>query len=172
MEHLHKIVDQLLGYARSTEPRLEQVALNSVIEDVLLLTRQKLQQQHIELRTELAGDLPSLRADRGQLEQVCLNLILNAADAMTEGGVLTIATGHQSTAAVTLTFTDTGVGITAEQQARLFEPFLTTKARGTGLGLAIVHKIVVEAHNGRITVTSAPGQGTTLRIELPVSGLP
>ena len=172
MEHLNKIVDQLLGYARSTEPRLEQVALNSVVEDVLLLTRQKLQQQRIELRTELAGDLPELRADRGQLEQVCLNLILNAADAMTEGGVLTITTSHQSTAVVTLTFTDTGVGMTAEQQARLFEPFLTTKARGTGLGLAIVHKIVVEAHNGRIAVTSAPGQGTTLRIELPVSGLP
>ena len=168
MEHLNKIVDQLLGYARSTEPRLEPVVLNRVVEDVLLLTRRKLQHQRIELRTELADDLPELRADRGQLEQVCLNLILNATDAMPEGGRLTIATARQPDSSITLTFTDTGVGMTVEQQARLFEPFLTTKARGTGLGLAIVHKIIVEAHRGRIAVTSAPGQGTMFRIELPL----
>ncbi|MEI8314571.1 MAG: GAF domain-containing protein [Verrucomicrobiota bacterium] len=167
MDHLNKIVDQLLGYARSNEPRLEPVALNGVIDDVLLLTRRKLQQQRIELRTELAGDLPELRADRGQLEQACLNLILNATDAMPEGGILTIATARQNDR-IQLTFTDTGVGMPAEQQARLFEPFLTTKAHGTGLGLAIVHKIIVDAHRGQIAVTSAPGQGTTFRIALPL----
>ena len=168
MEHLNTIVDQLLGYARSTEPRLEAVVLNDVIADVLLLTRQKLQQQHIELRTELASDLPELRADRGQLEQVCLNLILNAADAMAAGGVLTIVTTRPTPSSVALSFTDNGAGMTAEQQARLFEPFLTTKAHGTGLGLAIVHKIIVEAHRGHITVTSTLGHGTTFRIELPL----
>ena len=167
MDHLNKIVDQLLGYARSNEPRLEPVALNGVIDDVLLLTRRKLQQQRIELRTELAGNLPELRADRGQLEQACLNLILNATDAMPEGGILTIATARQKDR-IQLTFTDTGVGMPAEQQARLFEPFLTTKAHGTGLGLAIVHKIIVDAHRGQIAVTSAPGQGTTFRIALPL----
>jgi len=144
--------------------------LNSVIEDVLLLTRRKLQQQHVELRTELAGDLPEIRADHGQLEQACINLIFNAAEAMTDGGVLIIKTDIKSASSVSLTFTDTGVGMTTEQQARLFEPFLTTKMRGTGLGLAIVHKIIVEAHRGRITVTSAPGKGTTVRIELRRKG--
>ena len=167
MDHLNKIVDQLLGYARSNEPRLEPVALNRVVEDLLLLTRRKLQQQHIELRTELAADLPELRADRGQLEQACLNLILNAADAMPEGGALTIATNRHA-AGILLTFTDTGMGMTAEQQARLFEPFLTTKVRGTGLGLAIVHRIIVDAHRGHIHVISAPGKGTSMQIELPV----
>jgi len=167
MDHLNKIVDQLLGYARSNEPRLEPVALNRVVEDLLLLTRRKLQQQHIELRTELAADLPELRADRGQLEQACLNLILNAADAMPEGGALTIATNRHA-AGILLTFTDTGMGMTAEQQARLFEPFLTTKVRGTGLGLAIVHRIIVDAHRGHIHVISAPGKGTSMRIELPL----
>jgi len=167
MDHLNKIVDQLLGYARSNEPRLEPVALNHVVEDLLLLTRRKLQQQHIELRTELAADLPELRADRGQLEQACLNLILNAADAMPEGGALTIATNRHA-AGILLTFTDTGMGMTAEQQARLFEPFLTTKVRGTGLGLAIVHRIIVDAHRGHIHVISAPGKGTSMRIELPL----
>ncbi|MEI8063215.1 MAG: GAF domain-containing protein, partial [Verrucomicrobiota bacterium] len=112
MEHLNKIVDQLLGCARSTEPRLEPVALNRIIDDVLLLTRRKLQQQRVELRTELADDLPELRADRGQLEQACLNLILNAADAMPDGGVLTIVTAKQPNASIVLTFTDTGVGMT------------------------------------------------------------
>ncbi len=167
MDHLNKIVDQLLGYARSNEPRLEPVALNRVVEDLLLLTRRKLQQQHIELRTELAADLPELRADRGQLEQACLNLILNAADAMPEGGMLTIATKRHA-AGILLTFTDTGMGMTEEQQARLFEPFLTTKVRGTGLGLAIVHRIIVDAHRGHIHVISAPGKGTSMQIELPV----
>jgi len=167
MDHLNKIVDQLLGYARSNEPRLEPVALNRVVEDLLLLTRRKLQQQHIELRTELAADLPELRADRGQLEQACLNLILNAADAMPEGGMLTIATKRHA-AGILLTFTDTGMGMTEEQQARLFEPFLTTKVRGTGLGLAIVHRIIVDAHRGHIHVISAPGKGTSMRIELPL----
>ena len=167
MEHLNKIVDRLLGYARSNEPSLAEVDLNAVLGDVLLLTRHKLQQQRIELVTDLDRHLPKLRADRGQIEQACLNLILNAAEAMPEGGLLTISTGMQSATTLVLTFRDTGIGMTPEQQARLFEPFLTTKAHGTGLGLAIVHKIIVDAHQGRIEVESAPRQGTAFHILLP-----
>jgi signal transduction histidine kinase len=167
MDHLNRIVDQLLSYSRSTEPRMEPVDLNDLLDDVLLLTRRKLQQQRITLQTELAGDLPKLRCDRGQIEQACLNLILNAAEAMPEGGTLTICSFHNSSFII-LTFQDTGVGMTPEQQARLFEPFLTTKTRGTGLGLAIVHKIIVDAHRGKIEVESAPGKGTTFRVLLPI----
>jgi signal transduction histidine kinase len=178
MEHLNKIVDQLLGYARSTEPTFESVDINELLEDVLFLTRHKLTQQRIELRTDFAAELPNVRIDRGQIEQACLNLILNAAEAMTNGGTLTISTGLPAATSsrrspgeresVLLTFTDNGVGMTAEQRQRLFEPFLTSKARGTGLGLAIVHKIVVDAHGGRIEVESARGQGTTFRLLVPV----
>jgi signal transduction histidine kinase len=168
MEQLNTIVNQLLGYARTTEPAFEWVDLNELLGDVLLLARHKLQQQGVVLRTEFAAGLPKLRLDRGQIEQACLNLILNATEAMPRGGTLTVATELLPSSFLLLTFRDTGVGMTAAQRDRLFEPFLTTKARGTGLGLAIVHKIVVEAHRGRIEVESAPGQGTTFRLLLPV----
>ena len=167
MDHLNKIVDQLLGYARSTEPKVEPVDVNELLEDVLLLTRQKLRQQRVELRTDFATQLPQVRVDRGQIEQACLNLILNAAEAMPDGGTLKISTSLRPSSFVLLTFTDTGVGMTPDQQKLLFEPFLTTKTRGTGLGLAIVHKIIVDAHGGQIEVESVPGKGTTFRVLLP-----
>jgi signal transduction histidine kinase len=167
MDHLNRIVDQLLTYSRSTEPRMGPVDLNDLLSDLLLLTRRKFQHQHIILRTSLAGDLPKARGDRGQLEQAFLNLMLNATEAMPDGGTLNIATALDASSAILLTFQDTGVGMTTEQQARLFEPFLTTKTLGTGLGLAIVHKIIVDTHRGRIEVESVPGQGTTFRVLLP-----
>jgi signal transduction histidine kinase len=172
MDHLNKIVDQLLGYARSTEPTMDLVDVNELLDDVLLLTREKLRLQKIELARKFADGLPKVRADRGQIEQACLNLILNAADAMSRGGKLTVGTAVQRSSAsatgehVVLTFTDTGTGMEPEKQKQLFQPFLTTKALGTGLGLAIVRKIV-EAHRGSIEVKSAPNRGATFRILLP-----
>jgi signal transduction histidine kinase len=172
MDHLNKIVDQLLGYARSTEPTFDWVDVNELLDDVLLLTREKLRVQKIELVRKFGGELPKVRADRGQIEQACLNLILNAADAMSRGGKLTVGTAVQRSSAsatgehVVLTFTDTGTGMEPEKQKQLFQPFLTTKALGTGLGLAIVRKIV-EAHRGSIEVKSAPNRGATFRILLP-----
>ncbi|MGD1020068.1 MAG: GAF domain-containing protein [Verrucomicrobiia bacterium] len=166
MDHLNKIVDHLLGYARSTEPTFDLVDVNDLLDDVLLLTRQKLRQQQIELVRKFGDGLPQVRADRGQIEQVCLNLILNAADAMPKGGTLTVGTGRSSSSFIQLTFTDTGMGMAPEKQKQLFEPFLTTKTKGTGLGLAIVKKIV-EAHRGKIEVQSKPKKGTTFRILLP-----
>jgi signal transduction histidine kinase len=167
MDHLNKIVDHLLGYARFTEPTFDQVDVNGLLDDVLLLTRQKLHQQHIELVRKFGEGLLKARADRGQIEQVCLNLILNAADAMPDGGTLTVGTAPHSSSFIQLTFTDTGTGMGPEKQKQLFVPFLTTKAHGTGLGLAIVQKIV-EAHRGKIEVKSAPKRGTTFRVLLPV----
>ncbi|HXI84046.1 MAG TPA: GAF domain-containing protein [Verrucomicrobiae bacterium] len=169
MDHLNKIVDHLLGYARSTEPTLELVDVNDLLDDVLLLTRQKLSQQKIELVRKFGEGLPKVRADRGQIEQACLNLILNAADAMIRGGTLTVSSAmqHGPGSTMVLSFTDTGMGMAPEKQKQIFEPFLTTKTQGTGLGLAIVQKIV-EAHSGKIEVKSAPKKGTTFRILLPV----
>jgi signal transduction histidine kinase len=166
MNQLNQIVDQLLTFARSTEPSLERVDVNALLDDVLLLTRHRLNQQNIVLTKQLAPDLPAVRADRHQMEQACLNLILNAVDAMPQGGTLTVGTALHPSSFIILTFQDTGAGMSAEQRAKLFEPFLTTKAKGTGLGLAIVKK-TVEAHRGRIEVASQPGHGTTFRLFLP-----
>jgi signal transduction histidine kinase len=187
MEHLNQIVDRVLRFARSAEPTFELVNINDLLADVLLLARHALAHQNVTLTTDFARNLPKLRADRAQIEQVCLNLILNAASAMPDGGTLTVATALQPSApdrrlvrrsyseggssskgrSVLLTFQDSGVGISPETQKNLFAPFLTTKARGTGLGLAIVHKII-EGHGGAIEIESAPKKGTTFRILLPV----
>ena len=109
--------------------------------------------------------LPHASLDRTQIEQAALNLILNATQAMPQGGTLTIATAAREPG-VCVTIIDTGVGMTAETQQRLFEGFLTTKTTGTGLGLAVVRKII-DAHHGRIEVDSAPGKGATFRVFLP-----
>jgi signal transduction histidine kinase len=169
MDHLNKIVDQLLSYARSNDPTFELVDINDLLRDMLLLTRHKLSQQKVGLKTDFAADLPKVRVDRGQIEQACLNLILNAAEAMPQGGSLTITSSHVAgpPSFIGLAFTDTGVGISKEKQDSLFEPFLTTKAQGTGLGLAIVHRIVVDAHSGKVEVRSTPKKGTTFRLLLP-----
>ena len=175
MDHLNKIVEQILDFARSTEPKLGEVDVNELLDDLGLLTRHKLRQQNIELVRQLAPKLPRLLADGTQLEQAFLNLTLNAVEAMPEGGRLTIRTravsqprrGEKPTH-VLIEFTDTGEGMSEEQCQRAFSSLLnTTKRHGTGLGLAIVSR-VVETHRGRVTIKSRPGHGTTLRVALPV----
>jgi signal transduction histidine kinase len=175
MDHLNKIVEQVLDFARSTEPTLEPVSVNQILEDLGLLTRHKFKNHGIELVRRLAPDLPPVMADATQLEQAFLNLTLNAVQAMPQGGRLVVSTravrvprreGRLSWVAVE--FADTGEGMTAEQQRRAFTSLLaTTKREGTGLGLAIVRR-VVETHRGRLKVRSRPGVGTTFSIWLPV----
>jgi len=138
--------------------------------------------EQVEMRLSLAGELPVIHADPGQIEQVLLNLVINARDAMPGGGLLAIETSsavldedrvryrpHMSAGSfVVLTVSDTGVGMDAETQERIFEPFFTTKgpSKGTGLGLAMVYGIVKQ-HNGFIDLQSEPGRGTTFRIFFP-----
>jgi len=174
MDHLNKIVEQILDFARSAEPKPAIVDVNKVIEDLGLLTRHKLKHLNVELVRRLQPDLPQVMADAVHLEQAFLNLILNAIQAMPEGGRLTIATragpptrgGKPSH--IVIEFKDTGQGMTAEQQKRAFTSLLnTTKTSGTGLGLAIV-KRVVETHRGDIRIKSQPGHGTTMSVTLPL----
>lgn len=174
MDLLNRIVEQILDFARSAEPKLEPVNLNDLIDDLGLLTRHKLQQQHVQLIRQLPSDLPTIMADANQIEQAFLNLILNAVEAMPQGGRLTIVTGVLKAQArggkglrVVIEFKDTGEGMSKEQRQRAFTSLLsTTKRKGTGLGLAIVGR-VVETHHGTIHIKSQAGRGTTIRIVLP-----
>lgn len=168
IEHLNKIVEQILDFARTTEPKFAPVNLNSLVDELCLLVRHKLANQGVKLVRDLKSDLPLVLGDATQLEQAFLNLILNAAEAMPDGGSLTIKTTALQSAQVAVAFKDTGGGMSREQQQRAFNTVLaTTKARGTGIGLAIVGRIV-ETHRGQIRILSRPGRGTTLRITLPV----
>ncbi|MFO1498868.1 MAG: GAF domain-containing protein [Verrucomicrobiota bacterium] len=175
MDHLNKIVETVLDLARSNEPHLAPVNVNELIDDLGLLTRHKLRNQNVELVRKLDPKLPTVLADATQLEQVFLNLTLNALEAMPRGGQLTVTSRCDSLASKTrarhilIEFKDTGDGMTPEQQKRAFTSLLsTTKQKGTGLGLAIVSKIV-EAHHGEIEVKSRLGSGTNIILRLPLA---
>ena len=175
IEHLNKIVEQILDFARTTEPKFAPVNLNELIDELGLLVRHKLANQNIRLLRELQSDLPSVLGDAPQLEQAFLNLILNAAEAMPDGGTLAISsrTVRQPRASeepthLAVEFKDTGRGMSEEMQRRAFTAVLsTTKAKGTGLGLAIVGRII-ETHRGSVRIKSQMGRGTTIRVLLPV----
>jgi signal transduction histidine kinase len=177
IDHLNRIVEQILDFARTTEPQMTPVQLNELVDELGLLVRHKLKNHQIQLVRKLEADLPPVAGDAPQLEQAFLNLILNAAEAMQDGGTLTVvsrsltvpsASGRATHVAVE--FKDTGPGMSEEQRRRAFKSVLTTtKARGTGLGLAIVGRII-ETHHGEVKIKSRPGHGTTVSVVLPVKG--
>ena len=174
MEHLNTIVEHILDFTRLAEPKWTRVNVNQLIDELTLLTRHKLTQQNIGLVCNLTSDLPTILGDATQLEQAFLNLILNAAEAMPNGGQLQLSTSwtrpktQSVQKTIVIKFKDTGEGMSEEQRKRIFTSLLnTTKRRGTGLGLAIV-KRVVENHRGEITITSRRGKGTQISIGLPV----
>ena len=167
IEHLNKIVEQILDFARTTEPKFAPVNLNDLIDELGLLVRHKLANQNVKLIRDLQPDLPLVSGDAPQLEQAFLNLILNAAEAMPDGGTLTVKTFSTPDGLAGITFKDTGSGMSKEQRERAFKNILaTTKAKGTGIGLAIVGRII-ETHRGEIKISSRLERGTTMHIALP-----
>ncbi len=164
---------QLLAFGRREVVAPRVLDLNDVVRGVERILAQAVGED-VRLVTELAPGLAAVRADQGQLEQVLMNLVVNARDAMPDGGTLTVATANlPGGSRVRLTVADTGTGMTAEVRRRLFEPFFTTKPKGqgTGLGLAVVHGVVTQA-GGAVEVQTAIGRGTTFHIDLPASGEP
>ena len=151
MRQMNRILDQVLSFARSSEPIKEPVHAQQLFDDVFLLTRHKLQQQDIDVRSSVPDDLPLFRGDREQIEQVLLNLILNATEAMPKGGILRLSAAveeFEGESHLALSVRDNGEGMTSDQIENLFAPFLTYKESGTGIGLAIVKKIM-ENHPAR-----------------------
>ena len=176
MDRLNRIVEQILDFARNTEPQLGPVNVNELLDDLALLVRHKLSNHNVQLLRRPQADLPTVMADATQLEQVFLNLTLNAVEAMPQGGRLTIITravtlprNSPQPTHVWIEFRDTGIGMTEEQRQRAFSSLLTTtKTKGTGLGLAIVAR-VVETHRGRVKLKSTVGRGTTITVVLPLA---
>jgi len=166
IHRLDYIVTQFLQAIRPAPLQLRLASLNDIVEKTLALLRPEIENRGVTVRTKLSRNLSATPLDATQMQQVLVNLVKNAMQAMTTGGTLTLQTGETSDG-VWVGVADTGSGIPQEQINRVFEPFYTTKKKGSGLGLMIVQRIV-RAHNGRIEVESRVGRGTTFRIWLPL----
>jgi signal transduction histidine kinase len=174
IDHLNKIVEHILNFARTTEPTLVPVHLNELIDELALLVRHKLANQNIQFVRRLQSSLPPAMGDATQLEQAFLNLILNAAEAMPQGGILTVESrvmpaprSGLGPAHLAVEFTDTGHGFSETRRRQAFKSVLSsTKVKGAGLGLAIVRRII-EAHRGKLKIKSRPGRGATVSVLLP-----
>jgi signal transduction histidine kinase len=169
VERLIDIVRRLLEFYRPSRGRRVTTDINAVIENVLALSNKRLQHGRVAVATRLAPDLPLLRAVPDQLAQVFLNIVINAIEAMPQGGRLAVGTHVSDNGRwIRVVFSDNGPGMDAETRASIFEPFFTTKPTGTGLGLAISYGLI-EQHGGRMEVKSAPGAGATFTVFLPVT---
>ncbi|HKD91122.1 MAG TPA: ATP-binding protein, partial [Terriglobales bacterium] len=183
-----EIVNNLLNFSRTGGGEFADVDLNQIIRETLTLVEHQLSTSRVKIDQQLASDLPRIHGNTGKLQQVFLNLILNARDAMPKGGTLTVRTGNgdgeasgsgrvsgqPASAGVNVAISDTGSGIAPEHLSRIYDPFFTTKIapregerRGTGLGLAVTYGIIQE-HAGKIWVESETGQGTTFFLEFPM----
>jgi two-component system, sporulation sensor kinase E len=166
IKRLDFIIGQFLAAIRPTQPQLQRVQLNGLIEESVKFLAPELKQSKIMTRLDLTPALPMMPLDANQMKQAFYNLIRNACQAMPDGGTLSIvstATDHE----VRLIFADTGKGITAVNMSNMFQPFFTTRKSGTGLGLLIVRRIIRE-HGGEIELESREGEGTKVTIYLPL----
>jgi len=163
------IVQGLLDFARQREPKIETLELNDVLERTVNLFAKQPLFHNIEIVKQYQADLPVISADPAQIQQVFVNIIMNAADAMNGKGTLTVATkSSDRDNYVEVSFADTGKGISSDELHRVFEPFFTTKmvGHGTGLGLSISYGII-QQHGGTVKVSSRVGQGSTFVVFLP-----
>ena len=163
------IVQILLTFSRPNSSSLAHVDLNQCVTDTLFVLKHHFKEQHqLVVNTELQEDLPPILGDESQLKQVIINLLTNALDATSDGGVIQIKTHGNELGGATLVIEDSGCGIPLEYQDKLFEPFFTTKpvGKGIGIGLSTCYSIV-KNHHGEINVTSAVGVGSAFRVSLP-----
>jgi signal transduction histidine kinase len=169
-DKIYSLTMNMLAYAKQREPRLGPVQLNVLVEDVLRLVARRAEDKGVLVKSQLAPSLPAVPLDENGIHQVVLNIVANAIDAAPKGtGVVNVSTAFDPAAdAAVVAIGDNGTGIPPDVQQRIFDPFYSTKGHGgTGLGLAVARKIVDE-HMGRIAVASVPGEGTVIRVILPI----
>lgn len=172
LDRINQIVEQTLSLAKSTESRVQMTNVNRLIEELLHFLNYKMEKAGVYVELSLDPKLPDVALDPGQIQQVLLNLMVNAVEAMPQTGTLRIRTRLGSDRSlgpcVKISVEDTGVGIPEEQVERIFDPFYTTRDGGTGLGLFISNKLV-RRHNGHIKVKSTLGEGSSFTVTLPLS---
>lgn len=161
----NRVIQELLDYVRPSKKLLMEMDIKSVINSVLSFTNKYIQDKKVKLNLKLEENLPNLLIDGDKIKQVFVNMIINACEAMEDGGTLTIEAKRENKY-INVYFKDTGIGMTEEEVKNIFNPYYTTKAKGTGLGLTISNGIV-ELHDGAIEVHSKKGEGTTFIIKLP-----
>ena len=169
-QRVSRLVQGLLSYARPTAPQRGPVNLNDVVTEILVLAEKQFEKAGLRIATQLDPALPTIEGDAGALQQVALNLVSNAHQAMNGRGAMRIVTRRVPERGdwIELVVSDTGPGIPPDLLARIFDPFFTTKSGGTGLGLAISHRIVQE-HDGTMDVKSVPGEGATFVLGFPAN---
>jgi nitrogen fixation/metabolism regulation signal transduction histidine kinase len=167
LAHLKAIIARFSDFSKMPQPQLEAVDVNALVEKVAALHRRQVQeaQQGIKLELALDPSQPTALLDPELMHRVISNLLLNALDAMPNGGVMKLATSGDAES-IEIAVSDTGVGLTPEERERLFTPYYTSKHHGTGLGLAIVQSVVSD-HHGSVSVNSEPGRGTTFTLRIP-----
>jgi two-component system NtrC family sensor kinase len=163
-----KIVKGLLDFARQTAPQKALSDINEVIDKSIDLISHQASMQSVKIERRVKPDLPKMMIDMGQIQQVFINILLNAIEAMPQGGTLTVSSGIEDEMAA-IRFTDTGVGIPEENLRKILDPFFTTKqqGKGTGLGLSVSYGII-ERHRGKLEVKSKVGKGSTFTVKLPI----
>jgi two-component system NtrC family sensor kinase len=173
-DRAQRIVRNLLDFARESEARTEHLEVEGLLEETVRLAQNQLKMAKVRVAFEVGGHLPTIYGDRQQLHQVFLNLVLNAADAMPDGGVLRIAAGAaEEPGFVAIVVADEGTGIPEHVLDNIFDPFFTTKTRGKGTGLGLSVSLgIVSQHGGHIKVESKVGRGTSVTVLLPVSRIP
>jgi two-component system NtrC family sensor kinase len=170
------IVKGLLDFSRQSPPEKHDSDINEIVERAIRIVQAQIDERRVELKRTLRADLPKVHVDANQVQQVLVNLLLNANDSMGAGGQLTLTTGlvqdggaaAAQAKSIEIRVSDTGCGIPSANLQKIFDPFFSTKGpKGTGLGLAVAWGII-EKHNGRIEVESEVGKGTTFRVLLPL----
>jgi len=167
VDRLNRVINQLLTFARPMAIEKKRQSIQIILRHCLKMIEGRVQEKNLSVQADLPEDIAHVPIDKDTIEQALLNLFINALEAMNAGGVLTVRLSQHSKAMIKIEIVDTGCGIDQANLARLFDLYFTTKPSGTGLGLPIVQKIM-DAHDGEIKIASAPGQGTTVTLLLPV----
>ena len=166
VDRLNRVIGELLEFARPMDMQLRKTAIRDLIQSSVKMVEAQALEKNIEIKTNIAPEIDTVLLDPDRMNQIFLNLYLNAIQAMDEGGVLTADFSRDGVKEIKIVISDTGKGIARKDLGKVYDPYYTTKPSGTGLGLAIVHRIV-EAHQGEIKVESKQGRGTTVTIVLP-----